>query len=144
MTTQELSIAEKAEAKRLKRKASSLAWYHRNAEVVNATKREHYSENREDGTQRVREWNAANPEAKAASLARYNEKNPAKVAAHAVLKLAVRSKQIAKPDCCEACSASAAQLNGHHDDYAKPLAVRWLCQPCHSAWHRANGPGLNG
>jgi hypothetical protein len=35
---------------------------------------------------------------------------------------------------CEACGAEPAQ--GHHDDYSKPLEVRWLCPPCHANEHR--------
>ncbi len=36
---------------------------------------------------------------------------------------------------CEACGREDAQR--HHDDYAKPLEVRWLCPPCHAKEHRA-------
>lgn len=30
---------------------------------------------------------------------------------------------------CEDCGAMRA--DAHHDDYARPLAVRWLCRRCH-------------
>lgn len=42
---------------------------------------------------------------------------------------------------CEVCGA--AKSDAHHDDYAKPLAVRWLCRSCHKKHHAEFGPGLN-
>ena len=39
---------------------------------------------------------------------------------------------------CECCGEYKSQA--HHDDYGKPLDVRWLCATCHRAWHRSNTP----
>lgn len=43
---------------------------------------------------------------------------------------------------CEVCGTTE-KVEGHHDDYARPLEVRWLCRPHHREWHKANGPGEN-
>jgi hypothetical protein len=43
---------------------------------------------------------------------------------------------------CEFC-ASNRHVEAHHDDYARPLAIRWLCVSCHAAHHREHGPGKN-
>lgn len=34
---------------------------------------------------------------------------------------------------CEVCGAT--RTDGHHDDYSKPLEVRWLCRAHHAAAH---------
>lgn len=39
---------------------------------------------------------------------------------------------------CEICGDVVAQA--HHDDYNKPLEVRWLCVKHHREWHRHNKP----
>lgn len=39
---------------------------------------------------------------------------------------------------CEVCGAS--KVHAHHDDYSKPLAVRWLC-PTHHYEHHAKATG---
>lgn len=35
---------------------------------------------------------------------------------------------------CEKCAGSDAEA--HHDDYDKPLEVRWLCRSCHRTHHK--------
>jgi hypothetical protein len=67
---------------------------------------------------------------------------PMKYKAHTAVGNAVRDGRLVKPDCCENCGSDFA-LHGHHDDYAKPLSVRWLCAKCHQRWHAENGEGKN-
>jgi ribosomal protein S27AE len=38
------------------------------------------------------------------------------------------------PQPCEVCGA--INVHAHHDDYSKPLEVRWLCPEDHSHVHR--------
>ena len=72
-------------------------------------------------------------------LKEYRERWPEKYKAHQAVRNAVRDGGLHKPDHCESCGTSDfRQLEGHHDDYSKPLDVRWLCAPCHKQWHAAN------
>jgi len=43
---------------------------------------------------------------------------------------------------CEICGSNN-RIHAHHDDYLKPLNVRWLCAAHHKQWHRDNGEALN-
>jgi hypothetical protein len=73
--------------------------------------------------------------------AQYRKDNPQKYKARTMVNNAVRDgKLFSQP--CEVCEASGT--HAHHDDYAKPLNVRWLCPSCHTKWHKDNGEGLNG
>lgn len=69
--------------------------------------------------------------------------NQNKKFAQSILQRAVRLGKVAKQNVCSECGGTERRTHGHHDDYAKPLDVRWLCSLCHARWHRANGPGLN-
>jgi transposase-like protein len=64
---------------------------------------------------------------------------------HAIVAKAIcRGKLIQQP--CEVCGDNSKQKHGrssihaHHDDYNKPLEVRWLCDPCHREWHLHHEP----
>lgn len=76
--------------------------------------------------------------------AEYRIKFPRKYAAHKAIRYALKTKSIAKPYNCESCGKQSKRLHGHHDDYAKPLNVRWLCAACHSQWHAKHGESPNG
>jgi ribosomal protein S27AE len=69
----------------------------------------------------------------------YHDRYPLRKAAHIVVGNAVRDKRLKKESECSVCS-STVKIEGHHDDYTKPLDVRWLCEKCHKQWHRENKP----
>lgn len=58
-----------------------------------------------------------------------------KVLARREVNNAVKRGDLVKPTSCESCDEQK-KLTGHHDDYTKPLSVRWLCYGCHGKEHR--------
>ena len=70
------------------------------------------------------------------------ENNAIKYAASVIVNNAVRDGKLEKKHLCEICGCSGT-IHGHHDNYAKALDVRWLCQTCHCEWHKINGEGAN-
>ena len=50
------------------------------------------------------------------------------------LGVALRHGEVLKPTQCSVCHETT-RVVGHHDDYNRPLDVRWLCFPCHSVHH---------
>lgn len=71
----------------------------------------------------MRGWRKAHP------LAFDREKDNARSYAGIYKK---RGKLVPQP--CETCGFTDVQM--HHDDYSKPLEVRWLCRECHLAHHQ--------
>lgn len=69
------------------------------------------------------------------------EKYPKKYKAHNMVNNAIRDGKLF-PLPCEICFKTH-DLHAHHDDYAKPLNIRWLCAAHHSQWHRDNGEAKN-
>lgn len=52
---------------------------------------------------------------------------------------AIRKGLLTRPKKCESCGTSPRTgIQAHHDDYNKPLEVRWFCIKCHKKWHREN------
>lgn len=51
------------------------------------------------------------------------------------LQYAVKRGAITKPINCEHCGIECSCLDGHHEDYTKPLKVIWLCTACHGKVH---------
>jgi ribosomal protein S27AE len=73
------------------------------------------------------------------ALQAYRERYPIKAAAHGIVQYAIREGRITKQEICSECG-STKKIEAHHDDYSKPLDIRWLCEDCHKEWHRHNKP----
>ena len=99
---------------------------------------EHYRE-----YERCREKKEARKESKIIQHKKWKKRNPIKRKASVIVGNAVRDGKLFKPSNCESCDSTPNRLHGHHDDYAFPLVVRWLCPGCHNNWHKKNGQGKN-
>lgn len=69
----------------------------------------------------------------------YRDRNPMIRASHVIVGNAVRDGRLKKPSICSCCGSSK-NIEGHHDDYTRPLDVRWLCSKCHKDWHKNHEP----
>lgn len=64
---------------------------------------------------------------------------------HNVTEKAIEKGRLT-PMSCEICGDfgyfedGRRRVQAHHDDYNKPLDVRWLCQKHHHEWHKNNKP----
>ena len=113
----------------IKRKNWCKTYYEKNKDKLTA--RHRAWKKTEKGKKAIVKWNHS--QAKKESNARYRAKNGWKIKVHKLVDHAKKlSLLIAKP--CEVCGKSNAFA--HHDDYDKPLDVRWLCNYHHSEYHR--------
>jgi len=71
----------------------------------------------------------------------YRELNPKKIKAYIAMRSAIKNKILIKRE-CEVCGSENS--HAHHDDYDKPIDVKWMCKKHHEEWHSENGPGING
>jgi ribosomal protein S27AE len=63
-----------------------------------------------------------------------NMRHPGRAKAKALFRRAMRDGRLVRPTTCERCGKGGL-IQGHHDDYNKPLDVRWLCASCHAYEH---------
>lgn len=68
--------------------------------------------------------------------------DPVAAAARSKIANAIYSRRLIRPTTCEKCGCTCFP-DAHHDDYSRPMDVRWLCRSCHKRHHlairRANG-----
>ena len=102
-------------------------------------------ENRKKNVDYYREYDKARGARQTVEYQRnYRNEFPMKYAAHRLVSNSLRDGRLSKPENCQECGRFHGHIHGHHDDYALPLIVRWLCPSCHKAWHDKNGEAKNG
>jgi len=67
---------------------------------------------------------------------RWTERNKVKRACHIITGNAIRDGKLVKAVICDNCGCQKDRIEAHHDDYSKPLEVKWLCRDCHAKHHR--------
>ena len=67
----------------------------------------------------------------------WRQKNPEKYKAQNAVNNAIRDRKLTKGT-CEECGSE--EVEAHHDDYSKPLEVRWLCVKHHGFTRRIDPP----
>ena len=65
-------------------------------------------------------------------IASYREQNSIKRYAQKIVEYAVKRGDIKKKT-CEICGGK--ETEAHHDDYSKPLNIKWVCRKCHRRIH---------
>lgn len=64
----------------------------------------------------------------------YRELYPDRHKANCAVGNAVRDGRLKRPSSCSKCFIEC-KPHAHHDDYSRPLSVRWLCVGCHNEFH---------
>lgn len=136
-------------------------WKKRNAERYQETVRKWREEHREELLAKKREWYRANAEriredrrrermqnreaviARERNVKRKSGRDPKKEKARQLVADAISRGAMIR-GACERCGVTELRshddartlIHAHHDDYAEPLTVRWLCVHCHALLHR--------
>lgn len=76
-----------------------------------------------------------------ASCVKWKEKFPNKRKAHNLVNNYIRDQKLLSEP-CQTCG-STERVHAHHDDYSRPLNVRWLCAAHHRQWHADHGEAIN-
>lgn len=78
-------------------------------------------------------WGKTHLKEKIQAVYKSIKKYPWKNLSRQKTRYAIRiGKLVRKP--CENCGEQKAQA--HHDDYSKPLKIKWLCSTCHAILHK--------
>lgn len=99
------------------------------------------AEHRVSNIEKIREYDRARGNRQDPSyIMEWKKKYPKKYKAHCMVNNQKRAGNLHQEP-CEVCGSEKSVA--HHDDYDKPLNVRWLCQAHHKQWHVKNGEGAN-
>lgn len=93
--------------------------------------------NREKLNEESKAYYQKNIEKRRAAHRAYSKKSKEKLRTRTIGQniawAAIASKKISKEPCA---ICGERIVEGHHNDYSKPLEITWLCRKHHAAWHR--------
>ena len=136
------------------------AWRAAHAEEYRTYQAEYRAQHRERLAEQKRQWYRDNAERirEKARRRRQEDGDALREIERRVVRRSPRSREKEKarelvadairrgelhPEPCESCGIEDKRtydgrrlIHAHHDDYSKPLEVRWLCVDCHAFHHR--------
>mgnify|MGYP001605668795 CR=1 FL=1 len=56
--------------------------------------------------------------------------------AHKLVMYAIKLGVMKRPEECSMCESKVGKMEGHHENYDKPLDVIWVCKMCHKNLHK--------
>ena len=95
-----------------------------------------YLKNKDHCLEMNKKWRLRNPDKSYAISKKQTLKYPDKRKARKAVYYAVKVGKLIKPDICSHCFKKR-KVESHHEDYSKPLEVKWLCKKCHTSWEQA-------
>lgn len=104
-----------------------------NWELIKA--RNSTKENKEKLKIAIKKWQDENKERFYQVQSEWKKKNRIKTNAHALVSKYVKKGKLKRPKRCQKCKTDKGKIEGHHENYEKPLEVRWLCFECHKKEH---------
>ena len=130
----EMNIDREIAEKVLKHRERSRKNYAANKKKILARHHVRYQEKKEEILEQQKDYLSTEKgkEVNYRKARKWAENNPEKRRAHEMVKDAIRRGDLIKQN-CEGCGEN--KVEAHHDDYTKPLDVRWLCRRCHRDEH---------
>ncbi len=110
-------------------------WHEENRDHVRKVVHEHYLKNRESVIERTKKWRQSHKDEFKRMHGLSKEKYRDRWRARKNLNYHLQVGNIIKAKYCDICGKEK-KLQAHHDDYSKPLAVKWICSSCHGYIHR--------
>lgn len=107
-------------------------YYQKNKGRLSTQAKIYNDSHREQINKQARKYRKANREKASGWTSAYRKRYPEKHRAHLLVQYALRDGEISRQP-CEVCGIEKAEA--HHDDYNKPLEVRWLCHKHHMEIH---------
>lgn len=126
------------ERNKLKQRERAKNWDERQKKLASEKHKRHYWKYVKTIRKKQSEWRKT-PQGRKISreLQRKRKKResykPIKIAYY-LLEYSLKKGYMTRPDKCSKC-LKECKPEGHHDDYTKPLEVRWLCNVCHRHEH---------
>lgn len=120
-------------------RAYSKAYIKKNPARVALIKQRYAESHAEEIKARHQERYAADLEFYAERARRYNSEHADRRRATKRVQTALLNGKLVRPTECENVGSlfgHFGQIEGHHEDYAEPLDITWLCKRCHTRLHK--------